>query len=499
MTERKTVEMAEIEAKLASVVKAMDIYCNGKAPQRGTGLYSVLSKKYPLYTDENVPPAAMDNLLGNHTPACADDGHVYFSSEMFKELWESGINRTEEPMAGTTNRDMEDSIRALLIHEYTHLVMEHVKRLQAFARRSKNAGNIDTYTLACEIEANRGWDMPQYSFVYKMGVTEDTFPECKGIYGLTNIYNVLKKKHGNDVDNYAKSASKGGESEKESEGEANESSSSLSEKQKEAIKQMAEQQHTEQLMGKRGNSEGEGEKTNSPSISGGRDENELPKEYETAREAIEAFNSRELKKDIEADLSKLKGVLTGEDVAVARVKTYSRPARRDGENGLMRKGIKKGTHNSPRILIGLDCSGSMNSTSTSDVMSTCASIIRATGTKVAGSYICTHDVYVSNRAPLHEWEKVINKFHPSGGNDFNALLREALRLDVDIVIDLGDGYDCLTSEQLLRQAKKRGLKWVDVIVNPKISKEELLSYLECEENYLTDLELKMDREILKVK
>lgn len=499
MAERKTVELAEIEAKLEDTIKSMKLYCNGKAPVRGTGMYSILSKKYPLYTDKNVPPAAMLNMRSHRTPACADGGHVYFSSEMFKELWEMGINSNEEPIAGNSSTDMRESIEALIIHEYTHIVMEHVKRLKTFMKRSKNAKNIQTYTLACEIEANRGWAMPVYSYVYKVGVTEDTFPECKGVYGLTNIYNVLKKRHGDDVDNHANSAS-GKQEEGEEEGSKKPSPkpSSLSEKQKEAIEQMVQKQHTEQLMGGgEGDDSGEGEELEGLSISGGGDEEAPEKEYETAKQALQAFNDRYVQKEMEKDLSALKGVLTGEDIAISRVKTYSRPARRDGENGLMRKGVKRGEHNAPRILIGLDCSGSMDCTSMSDVMSTCASIIRATGTKVSGSYICTHDEHVSNRAPLHEWESVIRKFHPYGGNSFNELLREALKMDVDVLINLGDGFDAITDASLLAKAKKRGLKWVDVIVNTEVSKERLTEYLDCEESHLGNL--RMERKVLKVK
>ena len=497
MTEAKrVVDLSDIEARLDAVVTRMKLYCNGKAPIRESGMYSILSKKFPLYTDKNVPPAAMRNLKSHHTPACADDGHVYFSSEMFKELWEDGINRTEEPTAGTGGgNDMFNSIEALLIHEYTHIVMEHCKRLKGFMRRSKNAKNIQTYTLACEIEANRGWGMFHDTYVYKVGVTEDTFPECKGVFGLSNIYNVLKKRHGDDVDNHVNNASSGGDGEEEEESKKSSSeSSSLSKEQKEALNKMASEQHSQQLMEQEGDSEEELEGT---SISGGGDEDESEKEYGSCQEAIEAFNNRVLQQEMKADLSSLKGVITGEDIAVSRVKTYSRPARREGENGLMRKGVKKGAHKAPRILIGLDCSGSMDCTSMSDVMETCASIIRATGTKMSGSYICTHDTEVSNMRPLHEWEDVIRKFYPCGGNSFRKLLERALRLDVDMVIDLGDGFDSILDAQLLKKAKDRGLKWVDVIVNEEISKDRLTEYLDSEESHLGDLRLK--RKILKVK
>ena len=495
MADIKTIDLDEIKAKLDLVVNSMRIYCNGKAPRHGSGMYSILSKKFPLYTDNNVPPAAMLNMRSHHTPACADNGHVYFSSEMFKELWEEGLNRTEGPTPNELGGDdVRESITTLLIHEYTHLVMEHWKRLKTFAKRSKNAKNISTYTLACEIEANRGWGMPVYSYTYRIGVTEETFPECKGIYGLTNIYNVLKKKHGDDVDNYANRASSGKGEGKEEEGQkSSPQPSSLSDKQKEALDKLAKQQHAEQLMDQKDDSE-EGEE--GTSISGGMGKEE-EKEYKTSQEAVEAFNKRFMEQEMKADLATLKGVISGEDIAISRVKTYSRPARREGENGLMRKGVKKGAHNAPRILIGLDCSGSMNSTTMSDVMSTCASIIRVTGTKMSGSYICTHDTQVSNIRPLHEWEAVIRKFYPCGGNSFNRLLMEALKLDVDVVINLGDGFDTIMDTSLLKRAKDRRLKWVDVIVNSDVSKEKLFAYLEGEEEHLGDL--RMQRKTLKVK
>lgn len=508
MTEQKTVSLAEIRVKLEKVAKDLHLYINGQSPVGGTGMYSILSKRYPLYSDENVPPAEMRHLLSHHTPACADDDHVYFSSEMFKELWEEGLNSNEEPVAGKTSIDMLESIQALIVHEYTHIVMEHLKRLKTFMKKSKNARNIHTYTLACEIEANRGWRMPMNSYVYQVGVTDDAFPECKGISGLTNIYNVLKKKHGNAIEKAANAASEqeedgtggdddGGGEEEKSSSQPSSQSSSLSDEQKKAIEKMAQEHSTERLMVKKRDNSREEEDLEDASIAGGGDEEAPVKEYKSAWEAIQAFKDRYLQKEIDKDLSALKGVLTGEDIAISKVKTYSRPARRDGENGLMRKGAKRGKHNAPRVLVGLDCSGSMDCTSMSDVMSTCASIIKVTGTKMSGSYICTHDERVGNMAPLQEWESVIRRFDPYGGNNFDDLLREALRLNVEMVIDLGDGYDTIKDTYLLAEAKKRRLKWVDVIVNSDVSKEKLLAYLDSEEAYLGDL--RMQRKILKIK
>lgn len=512
MAHTKEVDLDQVRTCLNSAIYKLQLYSDDKAPADCTGMYSILSKKFPLYTDSCVPPAAMDNLKSNHTPACADERHVYFSCEMFKELWEEGINKAvgNGPVASNNAWDMENSIIMLLIHEYTHIVMEHCKRLKAFAKRSKNTENIYTYTLACEIEANRGWDMPQDTYTYKIGVTEDTFPECKDVHGLTNIYNALKKAHGNDIDDYAsqaKASSKGksGKDEEENKGtekkqgnaqKSENGTSTLSKEQKKALEKIVKGQHSEQLMEQEGNNDKEGKGT---SISGGKSDGLLEKEYGSTLEALEEFNSRELQRDIATDLLKLKGVLTGEDVAMSRVKTYSRPARRAGEGSLMRKGVKRGNHKSPRVLIALDCSGSMSDTTTAEVMSTCASIIKATGTKVSGSYICTHDEHVAHMSPLHEWENVVKLFRPYGGNCFNDLLKRALQLDIDVVIDLGDGYDAITDERSLKKAKEKKLKWVDVIVNSTLSKERLEGFLDMTEKHLEEVDLRLERQILKIK
>lgn len=498
MAYAKEVDLDDVKSCLSTTINRLKLYSDDKAPADSEGMYSILSKKFPLYTDSYVPPAAMSNLKANHTPACADKGHVYFSSEMFKELWEEGINKATEPKAGGA-LDMRLSMEMLLIHEYTHIVMEHCKRLETFAKRSKNAKNRHTYTLACEIEANRGWGMFHGAYTYKIGVTEDTFPECKNVYGLTNIYNALKKAHGDDIDDYAsqtEASSKGKGGDDESKGKSKDGTSSLSEEQKKALEKMTKEQHTKQLIGQKGGNDEEGEGT---SISGGKSEKSLEKEYKDVFEAIRAFNSRELQREITADLSKLKGVLTGEDVAMSRVKTYSRPARRGGEGNLMRKGVKRGNHKAPRVLIALDCSGSMSSTSTAEVMSTCASIIKATGTRVSGSYICTHDEHVANMKPLHEWKSVIRLFRPYGGNCFDDLLGRALQLDVDVVINLGDGYDAITDVSALKRAKEKRLKWVDVIVNGMVTKEKLKYYLDVNEHHLEAKGLRLERQTLKLK
>lgn len=74
---------------------------------------------------------------------------------------------------------------------------------------------------------------------------------------------------------------------------------------------------------------------------------------------------------------------------------------------------------------------------------------------------------------------------------------EALKLDVDVVINLGDGFDTIMDTSLLRKAKDKHLQWVDVIVNSDVTKEKLFAYLDSEEEHLGDL--RMQRKTLKVK
>ena len=182
------------------------------------------------------------------------------------------------------------------------------------------------------------------------------------------------------------------------------------------------------------------------------------------RGKLDAFNESWKANNIRSELAKLKGVIEG-TVARERTRTYARQSRKEGEGGLMRKGVKRGTRSCPRILLALDSSGSMSVTTMTSVASAIAEIFKTCGRPTKGCYICKHNHRVSKPLPMKQWEKVAQSFYADGGNDFTKVMEEALTLGVDVVLNVGDGWDYTNrNESATRRFTKAGIKWYDVNV-----------------------------------
>lgn len=492
------ITVEEVKNGIEEAVDKLGLYFGDKEPKH-KGLYSILSNRYPLFIDDAIPKATMEHIKQAHTCACADGNHIYLSSEALADM----LNGAEAAGKEISRYKLAADVQDLVIHEYTHIIMEHLKKINRFQSQSGNANNVKTFSLACEIEANRGYNISLYSDIYKMGVTEQAFPEVNGVYGLHNIYEVLKKYYGNEIDEHMNKQKEDKKSTEEGEQEQQEQSGGkLSQEQKKLLDQYKEefdQQEEEAKQLEKGNSECDGEgdsEGGGMSISGGgTGTSEGPS---SPVEALRAYNKRHNQELLKADLSKLKGILSGADVSRGIEKTYSRPARRDSEAGLMKKGTKKGPHNAPRMLIGMDSSGSMSSTTMQQVLNTISDIIKVTGRSMKGSYICEHDCYVKNMSPLYEYKKVIAKYDPDGGNCFDELLRAGIEKNVQCIINVGDGWDYFNERTLMKQAKKLGIKWFDVIINDRVEKWEIEQIVERELKHFGEDDY-IGRTVLKIK
>lgn len=487
---KKSIDLANIQYAIDRAAYELGLYVDGKEPKHKT-LYSMLSKRFPIYTGSNIPAKVVSHLKEAHTCACADSKNVYIDAECVKEMLEKA---SEEREIDVRQEYLTADVADLVIHEYTHLLMEHLRQLVKFQKQSKNAKNVKTFSLACEIEANRGYDMRCWADIYAMGVTEAAFPEVRGVYGLHNIYKKLKEVYGNAIDEHMKEENDSDEQEEgeEQQEQGQEGNSSreegkkgLSEKQKEVLNRLKEdfeeqeKQAEEMSKSMPSGSDEDAEEGEGVSVSGGGSASTSANQ--SPAELLRAYNRRHNQEIIKADLSTLKGILSGSNVSRGREKTYSRPARRDGDAGLMKKGVKKGNSKAPRVLIGMDSSGSMNSTTMQEVLNAISDIIKVTGREMKGSYICEHDCYVKHLSPLHQYREVIKGYHPDGGNSFNRLLKAGIDTNVECIINVGDGWDLLTEKSLMAEAKKRNLKWIDVIISSNVDKDELDSIIEREE------------------
>lgn len=504
---------------------------------REHGMYAPIAKRCPIRINDELPAIVKANLATHQTCACTDSNVVYVDTRLASGMFQKArevVGRQDKLISGWRARD---NYKTLLVHEYTHIIMQHVAKGVKFVRANGDK-NYPIFALACDIEANRGWGIMKDSDLYQIAVSEDSYPECKRVEGLMNIYRVLKKYYGNEIlESYKKlEEEENGEQESEGQGDGNGESNGESQgegkskSQSESSVNTSEDGDCDGSQG--GNAEGEAEnESEAQAQSKNREgamrrsmsaykkmreeideqaatmtEEELDKDLEhfdeetgdgipeagsmgtgtgegdgegdakTPREVLEAGYDAYLNRKIEKSVEKLKNLVKGNQVKT-RVKTYSRQSRRDGADGLIMKGVKNDKALAPRILVAMDSSGSMSSTTVTPIAKSIGSIAKSVG-KTKGSYICEHDSMVKNVQPLSKWELVVERYYPSGDNDFDEVLKKAVELNVQVVLDVGDGYCRFYDKDVMAQAAAKGIKWIDVQVT---GEEDLLRNIRKED------------------
>lgn len=386
------------------------------------------------------------------------------------------------------------------------------------------------FRMACEIEANRGYGIMQDgSTVYWGGVTDDSpYPKTKSVKYLRDIYEVLLREYGEqmeqDYDEGAKQIiqqmiqqgkSSGGENgqggqkgEKEN-GEENPGNQGGGQPTNEGGGQE----------GKDGQGGGEGQQTNEGSSQSGaaqRRQRMLAKalmdpanQYEgmkfdpnfdahnqgvitlddtglnphgvgggnidgvdfTAEQVLRSIDAEYSTKVVENALTKVKGSIVG-TIAKERVPTYSRQARRDTSDGLLKKGSKRSSRSCPKILVALDKSGSMDTTTIRQATEAVSKVFDITGRPTQGCWICLHDGIVKHVRPFKQWKEVVSHYYPGGGNDFGEVVKKANKLGVDIVLNVGDGGDRVCRDKkAAKEFLKAGRRWIDVNISKEASRE----------------------------
>ncbi|MEE0060169.1 MAG: vWA domain-containing protein [Acutalibacteraceae bacterium] len=180
-------------------------------------------------------------------------------------------------------------------------------------------------------------------------------------------------------------------------------------------------------------------------------------ENKTVQELADRYNDRQIAKRLAKQFAKLRQTIKG-DMSKNKTKTYSRPSRRGSYNGLFRKGIKRDTRSVPKVLVALDCSGSMSSAKVTAIANTIGTIVNELGRSNRGSYICLHNDDVRCLVPLSDWQTVVRQYQARGGNNFTRVYQKAQELDVNVVLNVGDGLDYLYGHD-------KRIVWYDVIVD----------------------------------
>lgn len=172
-------------------------------------------------------------------------------------------------------------------------------------------------------------------------------------------------------------------------------------------------------------------------------------------------------KQVKNQLKKLKSAIAGE---VSRIKhpTYARPSRRAiMENGLLTKGRKKDLVGQPKILVALDASGSMSAQRVKDLTTTIGNIFDDLGRPKQGCYICLFNTHIIDCQSMRKWKDVVKKYQAMGGTGYSCVVEKAIELNVDLVIEVGDGYGRITEtwdNNVYKSFQDGTRKWYDLLV-----------------------------------
>lgn len=482
---RKGLTAHDIEMKIPKALQAMT---------RG-GFYGPLMERFPLIT-KNLPPSVESHLRAKGSPACADGNNVFVQTEIMAHMLNEMF---ADPKLRNDMTYPETEIMNILIHEYTHILCQHTRQGKKFMK-NKDEHKIKTFMTACEIEANRGYRIRKYSATYEAAVTEEKFPETMGVEFLPDIYQVLLSNYGDQIENCKGKNEKNEENEENEDGEEskdeetpkdeNDSSSKnrggdedgggddgegkkpLTEKQKEVIENMLDSDGdlSEEVFNEPDYGDGEGKSLVEEIMDelgmGNQIDDDMPEEYASPKKKLQYIADKARAMQVAKELAKLKGVIAG-SISRERIATYSRQSRRQSDDGLILKGKKRSPRSSPRILVAMDASGSMDGTTSREVASAIAGIFETCGRPTEGCYICMHRSSVSNLKPLRDWESVAEQFYADGGNNFRRVVETALKLNVDVVLNIGDGLDSIFSHfdsDMNEEIGRRGLQWYDCLV-----------------------------------
>lgn len=489
--------------------------------------YGPYVDRFPIIEDGEIDQATLDGLDKNNSCACTDGTRVCFSSERAVEFFKEAMRKHGETY------EISKEVRALISHEYTHILCEHQAIAEALARKYDNGGKVpaavaECHTVACEIQANRGAGVEHNTVTWKIGVTDERFPETKGLYTYSEIFAAL-------LQSYNKKQK-------------------LIKQLAQTVKDMIGDELVKQAQDKKGQGKGKGEGKKEKAQGQGQgqsleieDGNKAPKTEEaTERELtpqeiedilkkaesaeqevygeLQEFgggygldaksdNKLELNPDnklstefkrwdeqrIKKELKRMKGYVRG-SLSRERQSSYSRPSRRniDPTSKLIRKGVKKGNSLMPKVLVAMDSSGSMGGTPVTAVATAIGNLFKDLGRPTEGCYIVKHHHECSKPQPLSQWKEVVESFYPSGGNCFNNVIKLANELNVDVVFNIGDGCDCCVrsyEDHLDKECSEfmaAGRKWVDTLILDKKSN----GYFDSEYHY--DQDMGFEREILQL-
>lgn len=481
--------------------------------------YAPIMERFPIRSDEELSKMDRDDLIQHETCACANENNVHIDTKLMVNLINEDIDLCSKKYGVSDN--LMDCVQTIVAHEYNHILCQHHKIVGKIYDTYKGKVPKVVYyahVYAAEIEANRGHCVNEDSAVYKCGVTDENYPEVKPLRYYSQLFehflrmgkeqqqklSEMMKKFAKQLATSAKSSGNnelGEQIEKafniKSSGQGKGGDDTSEHGQEDGQKRTHgngdrqgdedsqedgewEELTEEQILKAINNATAATTSLAQGSEQGiGLESTECPyKPNLTPQERLDNEYARWDEKRVKKELGKMKGLIRG-TISKNRESTYARPTRRaiDGSTSLIKKGVRYEKSYSPKVLIAMDSSGSMCSTTMKEVACAIENIFKDLGKPKVGSYICKHESQVSDVRPMKDWEVVVESYYPSGGNCFLHVVEEANKLGVDVVLNIGDGQDVVNRsgyydngphlEPACRKFLANNRKWFDVLVTNK--------------------------------
>lgn len=491
-----------------------------------------LQEKYPLREMGEAPEMLRVKAESGLYPVLNDGRAVYFSIGLLAK-WLEGL--TNDPQTSVSEKAkvvmtaLEQSpycrtaslievfsreLAALVSQQYLHLLLQHSRATRYF--RTDELDN-EVFRVATEIEVNRSPILSTSdSFAYSALPNTELFPETANCLSLRETYAVLKQEKDSQESLEQTADSNEGKQDGNSE----------SDDQQKDSPQNAEN-GSEQPSGSQDDSDTDqdGESQNKGSETAESDSEKLsqarrcalermtPQEHQldtddellqdpSVANRVKDFNIQKLSQVVydrwhtnllRRQMKKLRGVLQGE---ISRKKrgTYARPTRRDIDrsSGLIKRGVAKDICGQPKILVALDTSGSMDKTALDTMLEAVANTFADLGRPSKGCWVCLFNDDVFLTTPLRRYSDIIGTYSPYGGTNYDAVLRLANKLDVDVVLEIGDGeqYAKQPRSQHCKDFLSANRRWYDVIIQANSPIYTLQGHI------LTDLENGFPRKLV---
>lgn len=438
----------------------------------GTG-WEYLAKQFPVVFDDKLPITDKVNLDIHDTFSFANQYYVGFSeSRALKQITDYYSAKGLE----LGYLELEKNVRNVLIHEYGHILLEHV-----FEKSPKTKFDDEVRVVTAEIETNRGIPKIERAQYFDDVIISDDKKDYQTVKpfithkAITNEVKRLWKQHKDkqpdQQDDDCGDKGGGGDSDKEQNANKSQSQnpsqtpSSPAEQNNGQEKQSGGQ---EQAQIKKPDNVGTMVRAMRDANSDNKPQTDLLTELGLGqsddfkdgdiKQKLQVLTELAYNNEIKKTLSKIKGSLAGE-LSKEKIGTYSRPSRKTGDDGLMRRGTKRGANKRPNILIALDESGSMNITAVQTAATAIKLVAKTIGRNRSDIRICSFSNFINRSATLRNYDDVVDHYSPYGGTSFNSVIDYAQTLKADVVLCIGDGLASLPNDC-------GNIKWIDVLITP---------------------------------